>query len=91
MLKQRIAASLLAATAMLATSAGPALANGDAIPGNATPATQNAVVGQSVSIAFGTYNPYTPGGSINWSTVRTSADERHTIGGICSLTWAYVV
>ena len=22
---------------------------------------------------------------------RTSADERHTIGGICSLTWAYVV
>ena len=62
MLKQRFAAGLLAAGALVAVSAGPALAY------NATPETQNATVGQSVTINFGTYNPFTPGSRVTYGT-----------------------
>ena len=62
MLKQRIATGLLAAGALVAVSASPALAY------NATPETQNATVGQSVTITFGTYNPFTPGSEILWGS-----------------------
>lgn len=82
MFKPKIAAGLMAAGALVAAGAGPAFASGPVIvEGNATPASQTAVVGQSVSVSFGTYEPYTPGNTVQWWT-----DYRTNSTAICDFT-----
>ena len=54
----------------MAATAGPALAGGGGpnTPFNSNPETQNAVVGNNATIAFGTYSGFTPGSTVTWNS-----------------------